>query len=125
MNRCFFKTCQDQTSQKTGGLPAQRGRGRGPVHSGGWDALHNFEWSRDYPIDVPATPTLPDANLRRYQEALDGANGLKEDAAAFFSFDRVMLSGTVRSTTRDTGATVSNSESNGHVTTRSMSPQHR
>ena len=28
------------------------------------------QWSRDYPIDVPATPTpLPDANLR-YQEAL-------------------------------------------------------
>ena len=28
------------------------------------------QWSRDYPIDIPATPTLPYANLR-YQEALD------------------------------------------------------
>ena len=28
------------------------------------------QWSRDYPIDIPATPTLPAANLR-YQEALD------------------------------------------------------
>ena len=27
------------------------------------------QWSRDHVIDVPTTPTLPDANLR-YQEAL-------------------------------------------------------
>ena len=94
MNRCFFKTCQDQTSQKTAGLPARAVAAARSIPV----ARHNFEWSRDYPIDVPATPTLPDANLRRYQEALDGANGLKEDAAAFFSFesfDRVMLSGTI------------------------------
>ena len=38
-------------------------------------------WSRDYPIDIPATPTLPDANLR-YQQKLStgGANKQKEDA---------------------------------------------
>ena len=35
---------------------------------------------RDYPIDVSATPTLPDADLR-YQEALDWRKWLKEDAA--------------------------------------------
>ena len=38
----------------TNSLPAQRGK----------------NWSRDDTIDVPATPTLPDTNLR-YQEALD------------------------------------------------------
>ena len=38
------------------------------------------QWSHDYPIDVPATPTLP----------YTGANGPKQDAASFFclhSFD--------------------------------------
>ena len=41
------------------------------------------QWSRasDYAIDVPATPTLPDTNLR-YQEAFDWWNGQKEDAAS-------------------------------------------
>ena len=29
------------------------------------------QWSHDYPIDVPATPTLPDANLR-YQQTQGG-----------------------------------------------------
>ena len=55
------------------------------------------QWSRDYPIDVPATPTLPDANLR-FQEAIrklpTGANGEKEDAVSFFcprSFDRTVM----------------------------------
>ena len=31
------------------------------------------QWSRDYPTDVPATPTLPKANLR-YQELSTGAD---------------------------------------------------
>ena len=34
------------------------------------------QWSHDYPIDVPATPTLPNANLR-YQEALDWSKWTK------------------------------------------------
>ena len=41
---------------------------------GPWPGAEAVTWSRDYPIDsmtayVPATPTLPEANLR-YQEAL-------------------------------------------------------
>ena len=44
------------------------------------------KWSRDYPVDVPATPatTLPglDANLR-YHEALEWRNGQKQDTAYF------------------------------------------
>ena len=34
------------------------------------------QWSRDYPIDIPATPTLPYANLR-YQDALDRRKWIK------------------------------------------------
>ena len=51
------------------------------------------QWSRDYLIDVPATSTLPNANLR-YQEALDWLKWTKEDAAAISClsiFDMVTL----------------------------------
>ena len=55
------------------------------------------QWSRDYPIDALATPTLLDANLR-YQEALDWRklecplNGQKEDAVpSFVRADRAVM----------------------------------
>ena len=41
------------------------------------------QWSRDYPIDVPATPMPPNA-YPRYQKLSTGANGQKEDAASCF-----------------------------------------
>ena len=62
----------------------------------GSNAALGKQWSRDYPIDVPATPMLPNTNLR-YQEALRAstcASGPKEDVASFFcprSFDRAVM----------------------------------
>ena len=47
------------------------------------------QWSRDYPIDVPATPTLPDANLR-YKEALDWRKWT-EGGCSFLLFFRAVL----------------------------------
>ena len=53
------------------------------------------QWSHEYPIDVPATPTLPYASLR-YQEALDWRNWTTEGCSfgSFFcprSFDRAVM----------------------------------
>ena len=41
------------------------------------------QWSRDYPIDVPATPTLPDANLPTTKKLSTGANEEKENVVTF------------------------------------------
>ena len=67
------------------------------------------KWSRNYPIDVPATPPLPDANLR-CQVLSTNANEQKKDAAPFFCPRNFDPSRAVK-------------VSSGHVTTRSMSPQ--
>ena len=53
------------------------------------------QWSRDYQIDVPATTTLPDANLR-YQEALDCCKWTKGGCSflllsAQFQVDRAVV----------------------------------
>ena len=55
-------------SSACGGRPALAGP-KGP-------ALGK-QWSRDYSIDVPAMPTLPNYNLR-YQEALDWRKKTRE-----------------------------------------------
>ena len=65
----------------------------------------------------------------RYQEALDCANGPKEDAASFFcprSFDRAIIVAQwydLRLKTWETRVRTLPWASSGHVTTRSMSPQ--
>ena len=47
------------------------GKSTGPAQRVSNPALDK-QWSRDYPIDVPATPTRPDHDAYiRYQEALD------------------------------------------------------
>ena len=56
----------------------------------GSNAALGKQWSHDYPIDVPATPsTLPNGNIR-HQEALDqrkwtnwSRKGEESDAASF------------------------------------------
>ena len=51
------------------------------------------QWSRDYPIDVPATPTLPDSHLR-YHEALDWSKWTKGECTFLpwsAQFDRAIM----------------------------------
>ena len=51
------------------------------------------QWSRDFPADVPAVPTLPDADLR-YQAALDWrkwTNGGCSFRLCQRSFDRAVM----------------------------------
>ena len=88
--------------------------------------LHN-SGSRDYPIVVPATPTLPDANLR-YEGALDWRKWTKGGCSFLLcprSFDQAVMVAQwydLRLEPRETRVRILPWVSSGHVNTRS--PQH-